>query len=324
MSLLIACIGVLPSVMTAIRSYGLNLIANSNQVYVNAITNTNSSDNSGFSLENFIYLAIIFSGVYVKKYGVALPVISSLIMAMLSQLTSGSRGGLFVQILLLLGPTLLLTNKKKSTKKTSFGLKTLIFCSIIFLFVITYLRKSTLVNLPYANPKLRLFGNFSTMIYNITFYFTSPIATLNEFVQNTVHTFWGAATFRPFYLVFNSLGLVKYDVDFINIYLFYSPLPANVVSFMGELILDFGFVGGGFGVFIFSYIFGISYKKTRLKNNSISWIIILDICFSLTGLSFFAWFLRPTYLWFSLIVGIFIAILIKNQVINRDERKNKC
>lgn len=321
---LISTISIVPKLLRTIKIYGINLIASSNQVYGDSIRHLTDTD-SAFNLESFIFIAIIFSGIYLYRYGLTWFIDGCILLTLCAQLSSGSRGALFVEICLLVG-TIILSRKhnrrsisgdKAQDKVTHKSYIVLVILLIIFILIITFLRGQDTIALPYADDKLYHFGKYSQLIYSIDYYFTSPLATLNEFIKAPVHNLWGAATFRPFYLVFNQFGWVHYNVDFINEYLFYSPVPANVLSFIGELIFDFGYVGLIVVTFLLGLIFSASYSKYKVEY-SITWNIIMVLCFTLTTLSFFAWFLRPAYLWITLIFGLAIGIFLDKKWLNQN------
>ncbi|WP_054750978.1 hypothetical protein [Lacticaseibacillus thailandensis] len=134
----------------------MNLVANSNQIYEDSISNLAGSNAGGLSLENFVFVAIVFAGVYVRKFGMSFSVSMALMTAMLGQLTSGSRGGLFVQVALLVGPWILIPKgKTKGKDQSNIGVRVAVVLALAFLLIITYLRKSSLIDLPYATPNLK-------------------------------------------------------------------------------------------------------------------------------------------------------------------------
>lgn len=308
----IASLSIVTKLFYIVRTYGFNLFSNILQIYKDSIyERMNYTD--VFNTEGVIFIAIAFSSVYLYRYKYEHIIVLPLLLLVVSQLSSGSRGSLISGILLFSSQFILKNKKKRSISITTLGKKpkkslmilTGILCVIVFL--ITFSRSGEDITLPYANDLI----SDNNIVYSIVFYFSVPIAVLNEYLKNPIHSHWGAATFRIFYQVLDKFGFVNYDVNFIGEYLFYTPGPSNVLTYIGELIYDFNY-GAIFVVFLLGLLFSLSFCNMH-KNESVFADIVTAACFSLVSLSFFAWFLRLSIFWYVLLIGGILAYIIDHR-----------
>src|SRR5699024_6738215 len=100
----------------------------------------------------------------------------------------------------------------------------------------------------------------------------------------------------------------SYNSNFTSDFLHYTPRLSNVMTFIGELIYDFNYLGAFVVVFILGIMFSFSYYKMR--DNSIFWALVFSVCFSLVSLSFFAWYLRLAIFWYVIIFGGILSLII--------------
>ncbi|MDI7744013.1 O-antigen polymerase [Lysinibacillus fusiformis] len=321
-SSLVSAIGIIPKILFVVQTYGLSLFGNISQIYTDSITGQMEYD-SGLDTGGFIFVALVFGGIYLYKYRFEKVLIFPVILLILSQLTSGSRGNLIAGALLFISPLVLGFDKWKKNnlvKKIHVNrTKVLGLLLISVLFLITWSRSANGdLSLPYASEFMKSLNSSNKTIYSIVFYFSAPIAVLNEYLQDPIHSHWGAATFRFFYIMLDQFGFVNYNVNFIGEYLYNTPIPTNVLTYIGELIYDFNY-GAFLVIFILGFVFDVTFRTARGKETIFS-LLLVSVTFSLVALSFFAWFLRPSIFWSVLIIGGTLALIADRS--NLIEEKN--
>lgn len=310
---LLSSTSIIPSLVNVINIYGLNIFLNLSSIYHESITSpVEQSPSIGF--DGLIFIAVSLSGIYLSRFKFNKLILVPLFLLVLTQLTNGSRGSLATGSLLFLAPFISNKKKIKIDPKQKKYIHLIIILLLGVFIGITFSRKIGDTQLPYASDFLKRISSYNKTPYSIVTYLTIPIAVLNEYLKEPTHYIFGASTFRVFYMVFNRIGLIEFDVNFTRDFLYYTPQLSNVMTFIGELIYDFKFLGAYLVVFILSVGFGFSYYKTK-HSNSIFWQLIFSVCFSLIALSFFAWYLRLSIFWYVLLFGgiLGIGIDIKNK-----------
>lgn len=290
---------IVPKFLFVIKNYGINVFINIYDVYQDSIYNVMEFE-SFFNFSSFNFLGAFFSSIYIQKIGFNKITLLPLILAILTQFSSGSRGG-FLAILLIYASSLILMRNVNYSLKNIKKLKKLFIFSVLILLIITYYRNTDKqLEMPYASNLLLKMSLGNKFLYSLIFYFSSPIAVLNDYVMNPIHSFFGASTFRVFYML---LGGSKYQINFIGEYVRFVPMPSNVMTYLGELIYDFGFSGMYFVIVILASLFSYSFMKLD-REDSMIWQPIYVVSFCLVGMSFFAWIMRPVFYWLILIVGL--------------------
>lgn len=321
----ISAISIIPHVVTTIRTYGVNIFENSSTIYFDSISD---SDTTGiFNLAGLSAVAITFAGIYVSEFGFNKIILFPLSLAILDQLSNGSRGFLINCLLLFLAPILIkLGNKNNKDKsnliKNKFSIRTkiVILLPIIILLFMTVSRnanlKDTFIELPYASEFLRDIGNNNNIIYSVVFYLSGPIAALNEYLKNMKYGGFGVVSFRLLYQILGKLGMVSNDIPLGTAFIgtFYTPVPSNVVSYIGFLIYEFKIFGALIATFMAAFVFSFSYVKS-IKNNSLFYKTVFSVFYTLFTFSFFASYFGTSYIIYTLFIGSLIAYFIDYRII---------
>jgi len=311
---LIASLSIIPKLFYVVRIYGINLISNISQIYLDSITEKMNYAGT-FNTDGFIFISVVFSAIYLYKFEFDKVILLPLLLLILSQLTSGSRGSLVSGILLFIAPFVLKNRNHKNkdivNKKSKKRVIMVVGILFIFLFLITYNRNDGNFTLPYASTLIQSLCSKNKFIYNIVFYVSSPIAVLNEYLKNPIHSYWGAGTFRIFYIIMDKFGIGNYNVNFIEEFLYFIPAPSNALTYLGSLIYDFNY-GYTVVVFLLGFLFSIFFCKMQ-KHESIFIEVITATCFCLVCLSFFAWFLLLSIFWYVLLIGGVLAYILDHK-----------
>lgn len=255
-------------------------------------------------LSTFSYLALILTGIYIKKFRMKLFLVIPIVLVTMSSLMTGNRYNLIIAIMLILFPMLL--NNEKSRKfgfKNKFKKKNklLLFCGIGFLLVIFWnisiVRSSWITPESYMSPLMIKLCTYNPAIYKTYLYCASPPGVLNAFLEEPYLNF-GKSTFSFIYNLMERIGISESNERIAQSY--YVPISSNAGSYIKSLICDFSLLGGLFVAFLFGFIVSIFYKMYFYRRNIVSEIYLNIFCVLLL-LCFYTWYLCETMFWIMLV-----------------------
>ncbi|SFO74393.1 oligosaccharide repeat unit polymerase [Acidaminococcus fermentans] len=300
---------IIPSIISSISTYGVNLLANTSDMYFNEIS---AAQESAFSFSAFIFVTSIYLGIYIVNYGFHSFLMYPLIMICLFAFSKGSRGTFVIVIFLLLASVLapgnisfLSTDVIKKNLKKAF--KLFLLFAIIVVAITSVRRRGE--DVYYGFLALQFLSG--TAIVSILGYLASGIGCLNQFLIFPVTEEEPILFFRVFYLILNKLGITNVETT-IHFETYFTPIPGNVLTYIGELYIDFQdnlFIV----ILLLSFIYSFSYCKLS-KHDSIFYRSLYATMFVYFVLSFFASFLHAAGLWYGLIMGILFSYIIDYKV----------
>jgi oligosaccharide repeat unit polymerase len=308
---ILAAIEIIPNVYESITQYGFNLIANTSTLYFNELSST---QDSAVSLSAFIFVTAAFLGMYISDYGFDKSLIIPIVILSLFAVSKGSRGT-FVIIMSLVIAAMTLPSKRtekihKLLKHNRLKKISLVILFVTIIIAITMSRQSVDKSV-YANYAVVSFLANSVFV-SIFGYFGSGIGCLDQFLFNPIEQNYPRFFFRVFFILFNKLGITSVDTEF-NLPTYYIPMPANVITYIGELYYDFGnwlFLV----IIIMAMLFSVSFCKAQ-KNGSIFQRNTYAVMFTIFTLSFFANFGHTAGVWYALILGGLLGIFVDNKIV---------
>ena len=313
---IVSILSLLPAVISSVRLYGLNILRNTANIYFDSIS---SETKSQFSLSSLIYVNAAFLGYYLKEKQFDCASKVSIAALLMYSVSTGSRGGLIILILLVvsayfvnpLGKTYKL--RKKEKRKIL-----IIFCSLFAIVVaITMLRNQMDTT---AAGKAMMQGSSSglaSLIRSMAIYLGAGVGCLDQYLQNPVIVDYPQFFFRVPYIVFNRLGLTNVETTYRG-FTYAIPFPANVITYIGELYHDFQF-SMFFVIIMLSFLYSIFYCRS-IKSRTFYSRIWFSALFAIYILSFFSYFGRVTSIWIVIIIGGFIACFVDKKMIFCEDR----
>jgi oligosaccharide repeat unit polymerase len=302
----IAAIAIVTGFISMLQYYDTNIfgaIDMQNRIYNERLDGTNKFLKIPY-LSSFLYLALILTGIYIKRFYMKLFLTIPIILVIFSSIMTGNRYNLIIAIALIIFP--ILFNNDKSRK---FGFKNklkkknklLIFCGIGALLVlfwsITSVRSSWIITGSHMSPLMIKLCTHNPAIYKIYSYLASPPGVLNAFLEDPYFQF-GKTSFAFVYNIMENIGILTSNERVAMNY--YVPIASNTGSYIKDLISDFSLLGGLFVTLIFGYILSSLYKVYFKRKNFVS-EIYLDIFSALLILCFFTWYLCETLFWIMLV-----------------------
>ncbi|MBR2064808.1 MAG: oligosaccharide repeat unit polymerase [Bacteroidales bacterium] len=312
-TMFIAAVGILSSVVYIISIYGTNLIYNITNIYA-ARVNEGADFQVIPYVSSFIYITLPLSGIYVRRYGMSKWVICAFVLVALNSLTSGARAGIVFSALLFVFGYITSNKGPEKNKKDKPGRMGIWIGSLVlFAFFILISQKRSAGNeLSYATDLFyRYFGD-NVLLYKIFTYVANPIGVLNEYIKDCEFSF-GKNTFLPIYNIlakFGVIGRVEQYQSWYNV-----PAECNVGTWLRELSEDFTWIGALVFISIYAYVTSGQFIKTT-KTDSTSSVIITSLLLMTITLSFFDWKLRTSGVWIALAFGMMIGNGIDKSVRN--------
>lgn len=305
----LSAIGIVPDIITSISTYGLNLLANTSDMYFNEIS---SSQESALSFSAFIFVTAIYVSIYIVDYGFDKLIYFPLLMFALFAFSKGSRGTFVIIIFLLISeitlPGIHQTISKAAFKKNVKKILKFFLIFVAIIIAITSVRQRS-EDIYYGYLAFDFLSG--TALISVLGYICSGIGCLNQFFDFPVTSDHPVLFFRVFYVLFNKLELSDVDT-IIHFPTYYTPIPGNVLTYIGELYIDFQeylFIV----IFILSSIFSYSFAKVN-KKDSILHRTIYATLFAYFMLSFFASFLHAAGLWYAIVLGIFFSFFVDYKI----------
>lgn len=306
---IISALGILPDIANSVSTYGINLLANTSDMYLNEIT---TSQESALSFSSFIFVTAIYVSIYIVEYGFDKSIYFPFLMFALFAFSKGSRGTFVIVIFLLLSQ-ITLPGKQLIVSRDSFkkNIKKLFRMFIVFIAIviaITIVRHRS-EDVYYGYLAFDFLSG--TVIASILGYMCSGIGCLNQFFDFPITSDHPILFFRVFYIFFNKLGISDVNT-IIHFPTYFTPIPGNVLTYIGELYIDFQnflFVI----VLILSTVFSYSFCKVNREDN-IFYRTLYAVIFVYFVLSFFASFLHAAGLWYALVFGMFFSFFIDYKI----------
>lgn len=305
---ILSLIGIIPNIISSISTYGINLLANTSNMYFNEIS---SAQESALSFTAFAFVTAIYVGIYIVGYGFDRKLYFPLLMFSLFALSKGSRGTFVIVIFLLLAAVTLPQANLKYSELIKKNLKKLFYIFLAFTIVvlaITSVRQRS-ENIYYGYLSLDILSG--TVLVSVIGYICSGIGCLNQFLEYPLTADSPVLFFRVFYVLLDKLGITDVNTV-IHFPTYLTPIPGNVLTYIGELYIDFQdslFIV----ILILSIIFSFSFCKAK-KSSSIFHRSIYAAMFTYFCLSFFASFLHAAGLWYAIILGTLFSIFIDYRI----------
>lgn len=312
---LISAIAIITNVVMSIKVYGINLLKATTEIYIDRVNNTQEFETVPY-FGAFIFIAIILSGVYIKKYGVKMFLFFPIFLVCINQLTTGGRSSLVYAVLMLLAPIIFKAKGKtkiqrKIKKLSKFKLSLLSACFLGLLMVISQNRaEGQIVSSVYASDLMVNISNGNAMFYKLFMYMAAPVGVLNAYLDNPTFNF-GGNTFLTLYNFLNKFG---FDITTTQYQEFYHvPMRVNVGTYIRELIQDFTIAGALIVTLILGFVFSRSFLIIITKK-SYMYEIWASTLFTLIVLSFFDWKLRSSTVWIILIFGSILGLWLDKKI----------
>ncbi|SHH94252.1 oligosaccharide repeat unit polymerase [Clostridium collagenovorans DSM 3089] len=312
-SSLISAISIIPNIVSLIKVYGINgLFSSIGDIYNNRVNGTGENIYISY-FGPFIFIALMYTGVYIRKYGVRKFLFLPIILAILNSLSFGGRNNIIMGFLFLTIPMFI--GEREYTKQLKLNNKNKIY---IIIFIIVFILLFSIINKeranitsisPYVSPLMNKLTSTNHSIYKLYTYATSPIGVLNEYLNNPFYSF-GANTFLPIYKQFSKLG---FNVELMWTLPFYHiPISSNVGTYIMELIIDFSIPGACAVSYFLGIVSGNIFTKLMDKKDILSYVIVTIVTFC-TIMSFFIWYMRSINMWIILFFSIFFGKFIVYQ-----------
>ena len=320
-TLVIASIAIIGNYLVLIETYGTNILSQINNIYSDRISNTRVFETIPY-LGSFIYISMVYLGVYIKRYRFTFISIPVFILAYLQSLASGAKGGLVYLFVLFIFGYLSISIIKKRSGRNNKTLKYITFISIvcIFLFIIYTITNARAgwVKLDYTTERYRMLFGDNPAIYKIITYMASPVGVLNKFLEDS-QFFFGKNTFLPIYNLLSKIGITFNEVSRYQTW-YYTPIHCNVGTWIREIIEDFTFVGAILVSFIFGAFVSNSFIKVNRNEKEVSNILVYSMLMLLVVLAFFVWDMRDANIWIAIIFGYFIGKKVERDSSRKEYR----
>jgi oligosaccharide repeat unit polymerase len=112
--------------------------------------------------------------------------------------------------------------------------------------------------------------NVDSGLENLGLYIISPMNAINEVLYHNNILENGTRTFRFFYVLLNSFGIIRVNPDDFNLVddFLFVPYPVNVYTFYNPYVRDFGFMFSLFSLFVFMAWHCWAFVKSLNDKNS--------------------------------------------------------
>lgn len=321
-STLIAAISIVSGLYGVLASNAniLSLIKNVSQTYHDRV---NGNINYGIGIfASMIYVTIILISFQISNGRFKLFYIIPILLAFVNSINLGGRNASVYTIICLLAPIFISKNKKfkmnneKKRIRKSIKIITILSAAAIVVFLTINSQRAQNSRVLYYNGNmisswLSVYVQKSKGFLTGYSYFTGPFAYLNYFLDNPYYSF-GVNTF---YFIFRQLAKFGFDVPIMTSLPFYNvPQSMNVGTYITELLIDFGLVGGIIVSFIFGITFGVFHRRT--KDDDLTAYLFTTLMYICILLSFFMWYIRTPAIWLACFYGFILISRIKKKLVN--------
>ena len=285
----ISMIAIIPNTFFLIERYGVNLLSKTSQIYYDNL--------AGNAPTNIPYLAAlaqvgcVLAGIYFINYGFRWFVMLPIILAMISILPSGSRGGLILTVFFFMMPILLMKEEAKAIFAKEKKKIIMIVLAVLMLFITLTISRTVKLDpniYKYMSDAMLPVAVAVPSVFKLYQYFASPIGVLNSFLNDPSYSF-GGNTFGPIYNMLNKFGA---NIEYSRYQAFFDvPIRTNVGTWIRELIQDFDVVGMIIVMAVFCVCVGFFEKRALLYKQRDD-ILLSSVLDTILIMSFFVWYFR--------------------------------
>ena len=311
---ILCSISVISNLQIAIRAYGFNLLKYTNHLYADRLAGDIEPGIPYFGV--CVYPALIYSGIYYKRFGFRKVVLLPIALLLLGTLKSGGRLGIVMGTCLLVFSLIFERNRiamegdgKPELKKrqgVNLGMILGISVCLIMFVIITKNRSTWIEHNPYMSPLMLQIVDRNPSTYKNYVYITSPLGVLNEFLKEPTFCF-GGHTFLTLYNFLNKFG-AKIPVNQYQTF-YYTPLRSNVGTFIRELIEDFKIPLALVVTSITGLVFSYNYSRFMKRGSYLNGVWVSTFAFAML-FSFFTWHFRSSSMWITLFVGSIVGYVM--------------
>ena len=329
-SLLISSVSIISALISILSTYGISnillFINNVSQIYQGRAT---GEINYGIAIfSSMIYVTLILVSFQITRGRFKIFYIIPVFMSFINAVNYGGRNAAFYTIICIAMPFILgkyrqnvvISDLNNHARNKRVKRKTI---SVICIFILLAIGIFTMINSQRAQTSRAFYHrNASTVgwldnlieldtgFLTLYLYSTGPLSYLNHYLENPFYSF-GANTFYPIYRQLDKLG---FDVQQM-IALDFGTQSVNVGTYITELIIDFGLIGGLLFIFLFGVCFGNFHRRTiRNDLKACLFTTLLYICILL---SFFMWYLRTPVIWLAGLYGAIIISMLNKLLIKK-------
>lgn len=317
----ISIISLFPVIISSIRTYGLNILKNTANIYFDSIS---SKTESNFSLSSVIFVNAAFLGYYLKEKEVDFAAKMSIFSLLMYSVSTGSRGGLIILVLLVISAYFANPIGKKYELSKKDKKKILIFSATFLVIIVATTMLRNQMDTTSAGEAMMqgTTGGLSSLVRSVTIYLGAGIGCLDKYLQKPIVVDYPQFFFRVPYIILNRLGITNVETTYRG-FTYAIPFPANVITYIGELYHDFQFLMF-FVIMVLSFLYSMCYCHA-IKSRTYYSRIWFSALFTIYNLSFFSYFGRVASIWIVIVVGSIIALLVDKEikVICKGGRKNR-
>lgn len=293
-----SALAIMPNFIFFLHRYGITFMSKFSEVY-----NDRLNGNAPFSIPYigvFIYLCVVLTGIYYKKYGFNFYLFIPLGLAVIDSIQGGGRSGLVLIFLLFVVPYLFVQKDTKKVKKNKNWIWIAAFLFLVVAVFVLVTRERSWIDenhedYQYMSDTMKSLIKISPSIYKNYAYFSSPIGVLNAYLENPDFTF-GKNSLSFFISFLNKFGADLPYARYQDYY--YVPIHTNVGTYIREIIQDYYYFAP-LVLIAFTLLFSKAYALLRRGNP------FGEILFSIMGvsvvMSFFVCYYRESVFWIMLI-----------------------
>ena len=293
-----SALAIMPNFIFFLHRYGITFMSKFSEVY-----NDRLNGNAPFSIPYigvFIYLCVVLTGIYYKKYGFNFYLFIPLGLAVIDSIQGGGRSGLVLIFLLFVVPYLFVQKDTKKVKKNKNWIWIAAFLFLVVAVFVLVTRERSWIDenhedYRYMSDTMKSLIKISPSIYKNYAYFSSPIGVLNAYLENPDFTF-GKNSLSFFISFLNKFGANLPYARYQDYY--YVPIHTNVGTYIREIIQDYYYFAP-LVLIAFTLLFSKAYALLRRGNP------FGEILFSIMGvsvvMSFFVCYYRESVFWIMLI-----------------------
>ena len=293
-----SALAIMPNFIFFLHRYGITFMSKFSEVY-----NDRLNGNAPFSIPYigvFIYLCVVLTGIYYKKYGINFYLFIPLGLAVIDSIQGGGRSGLVLIFLLFVVPYLFVQKDTKKVKKNKNWIWIAAFLFLVVAAFVLVTRERSWIDenhedYRYMSDTMKSLIKISPSIYKNYAYFSSPIGVLNAYLENPDFTF-GKNSLSFFISFLNKFGADLPYARYQDYY--YVPIHTNVGTYIREIIQDYYYFAP-LVLIAFTLLFSKAYALLRRGNP------FGEILFSIMGvsvvMSFFMCYYRESVFWIMLI-----------------------
>jgi hypothetical protein len=305
---IISALAIIPNFINLIKTYGTNVLALTAKIYHDRLAGS-----QGFEMIPYLgalsHLAVILSGIYIRRFGLKLFLVIPFLLLILNSLPSGGRSDLSLGLLYLIFPILISPTKIRFNKKQKFGIGIILTLLIFVFLTITSNKSGWHVVTEDMSPMMVTLVEYNPSIYKIYLYVSSPIGVLNSFLVNPSYSF-GINSFGFIISILNKFGA---ELSYERYQAFYQiPVSVNVGTYIREIIQDFSYLGILI-ILAYGFLFGKLYYSFTINQSFFSEIMVIVLSV-IIFMSFFVWFFRETFFWITIFFTPFITIYLDKRV----------